>query len=129
MFSELHPSHYFRQPSRQPYGQSNRQPYRQPYGDSNRPPYRPSYDQRPPRPFVQEDTLKAGELQIERKFYDLTLKENAKGRFLRITESAGGRRNVVIIPASGLKEFQKLLADMVAASGEIPAKSQTAPIG
>jgi hypothetical protein len=90
------------------------QPYRQPYGQT--PP--------PPRPFVQEDTLKNIEIQIERKFFTLTLKENPRGRFLRITEGVGGRRNAIIIPATGLADFQKLLAEMVVADGETPAKTQ-----
>ncbi len=97
-----------------PYG---RQPYRQPYHQS--------YAPQPPRPFVQEDTLKIGEVQIERKFFVLTLKENPRGRFLRINEEVGGKRNSIIIPSTGLKDFKKLLDEMVKASDEIPAKSET----
>src|ERR1035438_6951908 len=89
----------------------HRQPYHQPYP----PP--------PPRPFVQEDTLKSEQIQIERKSFLLTLNENARGRFLRISEEVGGKRNSIIIPASGLKEFQKLINGMVKASDETPAKS------
>ena len=95
-----------------PYG---RQPYRQPYHQ----PYAPQ----PPRPFVPEDTLKAGEVQIERKFFVLTLKENPRGRFLRISEDVGGKRNAIIIPSTGLADFKKLLDEMVSAAAEIPAKT------
>jgi PurA ssDNA and RNA-binding protein len=76
----------------------------------------------PPKPPVQEDTLKSGEVQIERKNFTFTLKENPRGRFLRITEDVGGRRDTIIIPSTGLEEFQKLLNEMVKASGEIPGK-------
>ena len=76
-----------------------------------------------PRPPVQEDTLKSGEVEIERKKFVLTLKENPRGRFLRITEDAGGRYDTIIIPSTGLAEFQKLLDEMIKASNELPEKS------
>lgn len=91
---------------------SNERP--SPYG---RRPY-PNY-----RPPVNEDTLKAGVLEIERKTFAFTLKENVRGRLLRITEEVGGRRNSIIVPASGLVEFQKVLAEMIKASEELPAAS------
>jgi hypothetical protein len=97
-----------------------RSPYiSRPYGASN-------YNQ--PRPQVIEDTLRSGELQIERKLFFLNLKENPRGRFLRISEEVGGRRNCIIIPATGLKDFQKLLADMVKAESEIPPKMDAPPV-
>ena len=86
-------------------------------------PYHQHYTSQVPRPFVQEDTLKSGEIQIERKFFVLTLKENPRGRFLRISEEVGGKRNSIIIPAPGLRDFQNLINEMVKASDDIPAKS------
>ena len=74
------------------------------------------------KPPVNEDTLKSDKVQIERKTFVFTLKENPRGRFLRITEDVGGRRDTIIIPAPGLEDFRKLLDDMVKASGEIPPK-------
>jgi hypothetical protein len=94
--------------------QGYRQPNRQQY----------DYAPQPQRPFVPEDTLKTGEFQSERKFFVLTLKENARGRFLRITEEGNGKRNSVVIPATGLNDFQKLLEEMVKASDGIPAKTE-----
>ena len=76
----------------------------------------------PPRPHVNEDTLRSEKVQIERKSFVFTLKENPRGRFLRITEDVGGRRDTIIIPAPGLEDFKKLLDDMVKASSEIPVK-------
>ena len=94
---------------------SNERP--SPYGHrSYDPPYAPT------RPPVVEDTLKTGQVQIERKTLVLTLKENPRGRFLRITEDVGGRRDTIIIPATGLEEFKKLLDEMVKASAAIPPK-------
>lgn len=87
---------------------------------------RPSpYGQRPygtPKPPVNEDTLKSEKVQIERKTFLFTLRENPRGRFLRITEDVGGRRDTIIIPAPGLEDFKKLLDEMVKASTEIPPK-------
>jgi hypothetical protein len=77
----------------------------------------------PPRPPVNEDLLKSERIQIERKTFVFTLKENPRGRFLRITEDVGGRRDTIIIPATGLEDFKKLLDEMVKAAGEAPAKN------
>jgi PurA ssDNA and RNA-binding protein len=87
---------------------------------------RPSpYGHRPynsPKPPVNEDMLKTEKIQIERKTFVFTLKENPRGRFLRITEDVGGRRDTIIIPAPGLEDFKKMIDDMVKASAEIPVK-------
>lgn len=75
-----------------------------------------------PKPPVNEDTLKSDKVQIERKTFVFTLKENPRGRFLRITEDVGGRRDTIIIPAPGLEDFKKLLEDMIKASEATPQK-------
>ena len=91
---------------------SNERP--SPYGN------RPYGQSKPP---VNEDTLKSEKVQIERKTFVFTLKENPRGRFLRITEDVGGRRDAIIIPATGLEDFKKLLDEMLKASGELPPKN------
>jgi hypothetical protein len=75
-----------------------------------------------PKPPVNEDTLRSDKVQIERKTFVFTLKENPRGRFLRITEDVGGRRDTIIVPAPGLEDFKKILDDMVKASTETPEK-------
>ena len=82
--------------------------------------HRPYGQSKPP---VNEDTLKSGKVQIERKVFVFTLKENPRGRFLRITEDVGGRRDTIIIPSTGLEDFKKLLDEMVKAANEIPTKN------
>jgi hypothetical protein len=72
------------------------------------------------KPSVAEDTLKSERIQIERKTFVFTLKENPRGRFLRITEDVGGRRDNIIIPSTGLEDFKKVLDAMVQASAELP---------
>jgi hypothetical protein len=79
-----------------------------------------SYGSHPPKQPVNEDTLASEKIQIERKAFVFTLKENPRGRFLRITEDVGGRRDTIIIPAPGLEDFLKTLEQMVRASGENP---------
>ena len=89
---------------------------------------RPSpQDNRPaqqPRPPVAEETLKVDKIQIERKTFVWSLKENPRGRFLRITEEVGGRHNTIIIPAPGLEDFKRVLEEMVKHSAETPPKTQ-----
>jgi PurA ssDNA and RNA-binding protein len=81
------------------------------------------WHQSPPRPPVNEDTLKSEEVPIERKTFVFLLKENPRGRFLRIIEESGSKSNSIIIPSAGLKEFQKLLEEMLKASNELPPKN------
>ena len=75
-----------------------------------------------PRPSSNEDTLKTEKIQIERKVFVFSLKENPRGRFLRITEDVSGRRDTIIIPAPGLAEFKKIVDEMVRVSSEAPEK-------
>ena len=43
---------------------------------------------------------------MEKKLtFVFALKENPRGRFLRITEDVSGRRDTIIIPAPGLEDF------------------------
>jgi len=92
------------------------QPYRQPH-------YQSSLS---PRPAVREDLLETREVQIERKHFTLLLKENPRGRFLRIVEEINGRQNCIIIPSTGLREFQKLFAEMLTANDAKPAPEPSA---
>ena len=76
------------------------------------------------KPHVNEDTIRSDKVQIERKTFVFALKENPRGRFLRITEDVGGRRDTIIVPAPGLEDFKKLVDEMVKASLEIPPKTE-----
>ena len=48
-----------------------------------------------------DNIIEARELQIERKHFYVELRENDRGKFLRITEEAHGRRNSIIVPSTG----------------------------
>lgn len=75
------------------------------------------------RPPIAEETLKTDKIQVERKTFVISLKENPRGRFLRITEDVGGRRDTIILPATGLNEFKRVVDEMVRASDSSPSKT------
>ena len=77
----------------------------------------------PFRPHIHEDTLKSEQVQVERKSFVFLLKENPRGRFLRIIEESGRVSNSIIIPCAGLREFQNLLAEMAEAADKLPSKN------
>ncbi len=52
-----------------------------------------------------DSILESRELQIERKQFAIDLRENGRGKFLRITEDSQGHRNVIIVPISGVDDF------------------------
>ncbi len=79
------------------------------------------------KPQVSEDTIRTEKIQIERKTFILTLKENPRGRFLRITEDVNGRRDNIIIPSTGLEEFRRLVDEMVKTANETPALDEIPP--
>src|SRR4026209_2208214 len=93
--------------------------YQSPYGFSGG----GSFDgMRQDRPPVVEETLKTDKIQIERKTFVIALKENPRGRFLRITEDVGGRRDTIILPATGLGDFKRVIYEMGRAWESTPGK-------
>ena len=63
---------------------------------------------------TDEKTLARRELQIERKQLSIEMRENFRGRFLRIVEKCGGKTNVVIIPDTGINDFYAALDEVIA---------------
>ena len=59
-----------------------------------------------------DNIIEAKELQIERKHFHVELRENDRGKFVRITEETYGRRNTIIVPTTGVE-------DLTAAIGEV----------
>ena len=68
----------------------------------------------------QDEIIRTERIQIERKTFVFTLRENSRGRFLRITEKVNDRYETIIIPSTGLDEFAALLAEMVEATEKLP---------
>jgi hypothetical protein len=61
-----------------------------------------------------DSIIESRELQIERKLFAIDLRENGRGRFLRITEDSQGHRNVIIVPISGVDDFADAIDDVLA---------------
>lgn len=75
--------------------------------------FRQDQEDRPPRPPRREDIIHSREFSAERKNYVLEYRENERGQFLRITEESRGKRNVLIIPSSGIDDFRDALDDLI----------------
>lgn len=56
-----------------------------------------------------DNELLSEQVQIERKLFSFDLRENPRGRFLRVTEDVGGRRDTIIIPAPGLEQVRDII--------------------
>jgi len=68
-----------------------------------------------------ETFIEAKQLQIERKLFQFEVRENERGKFLRITEEAHGRRNTIIVPSTGIDDFTAAIAEAVAAGTRLSA--------
>jgi len=55
----------------------------------------------------------------ERKVFFLDLKENQRGRFLKITEDVNGRRNTILLPVEAFREFLEALGRLVEFEGKL----------
>ena len=71
-------------------------------------------------PGKMDNIIEAKELQIERKHFYVELRENDRGKFLRITEEAHGRRNSIIVPSTGVDDFTAAIADVLTNNGSAP---------
>lgn len=49
----------------------------------------------------------------------LDLKENQRGRFLKITEDVNGRRDTIMLPAGAFQEFLEALQRLAAFETEL----------
>jgi hypothetical protein len=58
------------------------------------------------------------QIQIERKLFSFSLRENPRGRFLKITEDVGGRKDTIIVPATGLDQIRDIVNRAIAANKE-----------
>ncbi|MGI8436018.1 MAG: S1 RNA-binding domain-containing protein [Chthoniobacterales bacterium] len=64
-----------------------------------------------------DSVIEAKEVQIERKRFYVELRENDRGKFLRITEEAHGRRNTIIVPSTGIDLFTDAITDVLTVDG------------
>ena len=59
------------------------------------------------------EPLASEKITIDRKIFFLDLKENNRGRFLKITEDVGGRRDTIMLPAEAFKDFVEALERLI----------------
>jgi hypothetical protein len=64
-----------------------------------------------PRVGIGDETLCTQQLRVEQKRFFFDLKENAQGRYLRITERSGGKSSIVV-PESGWELFAQVLTEI-----------------
>ena len=74
--------------------------------------------------------LRNAHIRVERKHFTFDLKENLQGTFLRITEEVNsGRRNSIVIPASGLELFRDTLNEVIGLN-KVPVENRVVlPLG
>ncbi len=59
------------------------------------------------------NSLVTEQIQVERKSFLFDLKENPRGRFLKITEDVGGRKDTIIIPSTGLEQVREIIDHII----------------
>lgn len=70
-----------------------------------------------------DHVIESKQLQIERKHFYVEMRENDRGKFLRITEEAHGRRNTIIVPSTGVEDFNAAIAEVLTTSERMPSAS------
>jgi hypothetical protein len=68
---------------------------------------------------MPSDPIASEKIAFERKIFFLDLKENQRGRFLKITEDVGGRRDTIMLPAGAFKDFLEALQRLVEFEGKL----------
>ena len=62
---------------------------------------------------MDQHPIASEKIASERKIFFLDLKENQRGRFLKITEDVGGRRDTIMLPAAAFKDFAEALERLI----------------
>lgn len=74
--------------------------------------------------FADEIVLNRARMQVKEKTIVLVLKENLRGRYLRLVEESPGHDPVsLVIPATGLEEFRKHVDAIINISAKRPVRS------
>jgi len=51
------------------------------------------------------ELLASEKIGVDRKLFYLDLKQNSRGRYLKITEDVGGRRDTIMLPVEAFQDF------------------------
>lgn len=68
---------------------------------------------------MHSEPIASEKIMIDRKIFFLDLKENQRGRFLKITEDLGGRRDTIMLPAGAFKDFAEALERLIEFEGKL----------
>jgi hypothetical protein len=71
-----------------------------------------------PEQQINSEPIASEKIMIDRKIFFIDLKENQRGRFLKITEDVGGRRDTIMLPADGFKDFVEALERLIEFEGK-----------
>lgn len=61
---------------------------------------------------MEDDTIHSEKIVADRKTFFLDLKENARGKVIRITEKVSNNRDRIMVPAEIIDEFIAALEDI-----------------
>ena len=61
---------------------------------------------------MDQDILHTEKIISDRKVFFLDLKENQRGRVVKITEDVSGNRDTIMVPAEILTDFIEALTDI-----------------
>jgi hypothetical protein len=61
---------------------------------------------------MNQEVLHTEKILADRKIFFLDLKENARGKVVKITEDVSGNRDTIMVPAEILGDFIAALSDI-----------------
>ena len=67
---------------------------------------------------MESDLLHTEKILADRKVFFLDLKENARGKVVKITEDVAGNRDTIMVPAEILGDFIAALHDIQSTAEE-----------
>ena len=56
-----------------------------------------------------EGPLYTEKIEVDRKIFFVDLKETDRGKYLKITEDVGGRRDTIIVPITAVQQLSEAL--------------------
>lgn len=71
------------------------------------------------------ELLASEKIGVDRKLFYLDLKQNSRGRYLKITEDVGGRRDTIMLPVEAFQDFFQALVRLMEFERELDSDSST----
>ncbi|HBE23139.1 MAG TPA: RNA-binding protein [Verrucomicrobiales bacterium] len=68
---------------------------------------------------MENGLLHTEKILADRKTFYIDLKENARGRVVKITEDVGGNRDTIMVPAEILNDFILALQEVKATADQL----------